>query len=480
MAEELFPVRIPPGVVKLGTDYAGKGRWVESALVRWADGGVMQAVGGWSVLPNARAVDIDGPVRGLLAYRRHNGQARVLIGTPSRLYDYWGGTLVDVTPAGFSAGPVQASGDYFDPTEAATWQMDMWGEDPVVCMQADGGLYRFDSSIGGTVFDITDAPAGNVGVVVTPERFLVALGPDGDRRAVSWPDQESLTDWTASTTNQAGTYWLPTDGQIMAGRKGRQETLIWTDLDLWSMRYVGGELVYSFTQVGSNCGALSRRAMVVHDGRAFWMGRRGFFVYDGYVKPIDCPVGDYVWGRLNRDQASQVHSQLLSDYHEVWWHYPTGGSDCDEAVVWNFQTNTWRIEPLRRTAGIDRGVLQYPLAGGPDGAVYEHETGSTYQDQDGTSYTPYAESSPIEIGDGSRVMHLDKWVPDGKSLGGARVKVFSAPFPTGPETDEGYFTLANPTDMRITARQIRVRVEQVAAGWRWGVPRLSARPGGYR
>jgi len=477
-----IPLKIPAGVVKAGTDYDSRGRWIDSNLMRWHDGDVMQPIGGWALLSNAGSVAVGGPVRGMIGYRRNNGQARIILGTHAKLYDYAAGTLTAITPVGFTAGDIQASGTYYAPTEANTWQIDMFGEDPVACSWSDGLIYTWDSSVGGaaTVVD-GSAPTGCVGVVVTPERFVVALGAGGDGKEVQWADQESLTVWGATTSNQAGSFPLQGHGNIMAGRAGRQETLIWTDLDLFSMRYIGGELIYSFNKVGSQCGAISRRSMAIFDGRAIWMGRRGFFLYDGFVQPIPCPVGDFVFNQLNQDQRSQIAADVRADFHEVWWYYPSSTSDNDNAVVYNWLGNHWRIEPIDRTAGIDRGVFEFPLAADPSGAIYEHENGALYADEGGSpSYTPYAESGPIELGNGDNVMAIRQFIPDEDSLGEAKVKIFSRFYPTATETDNGFFTLANPTDMRITARQVRVRVQQVTAGMRWGTPRLEAVPGGLR
>ena len=41
-----FPLQIPPGVYKNGTEYQSKGRWNNSNLVRWFEG-TMRPVVGW-------------------------------------------------------------------------------------------------------------------------------------------------------------------------------------------------------------------------------------------------------------------------------------------------------------------------------------------------------------------------------------------------------------------------------------------------
>jgi len=402
-----------------------------------------------------------------------------------------GRARAQITPAsGFTAGDVDASGSFYSRVEANTWQVDTFGEDLVAVSSADGNLWYLNTSalpsinfvklnsLGGS----TGVPTSNVGVVVTPERFIVALGADGVGRDVEWADQESLTDWDPDTTDQAGTYTLDGQGICMAGRRGRNETLIWTTTDLWGMRYIGGEFVYSFQVLGRACGPIGKLAMGMLDGQAVWMGSRGFFIYDGFVKPLPCDVGDYVFNRLARAQVSKVACDVRSEFNEVWWYYPSSaGTENDSAVVWNYLTNHWRNEVIVRTSGIDRGFLEYPLAASATGAVYEHEKGTLYADEGGSpSYTPYAESGPIELGNGDRLMDIRQFIPDEETLTESRVKVFSRMYPTSTETDHGWFTMANPTDMRVTARQVRLRFEQVTGGFRICVPRLEAIPGSER
>src|SRR5690606_14666626 len=149
-------------------------------------------------------------------------------------------------------------------------------EDLVGVAYSDGRILYWDSSTGGDVAALSNAPTGCLGVVGTPERFVVALGASSDGRLVKWSEQEGATDWTPVRTNQAGDFTLPGSGQIMAGRRSKNETLIWTDTGLFGMRYIGGDFVYTFPLLGEG-GAISRRSMAMTDGRAFWMGTRGFY-----------------------------------------------------------------------------------------------------------------------------------------------------------------------------------------------------------
>ena len=114
--------------------------------------------------------------------------------------------------------------------------------------------------------------------------------------------------------------------------------------------------------------------------------------------------------------------------------------------------------------------------------VYEHERGTTHAG----AGTPFLESGPIELGNGTNVMMARQLFPDeatlaGQVLGSVSAKILTSLYPTGTETTNGPFTLANPTSVRLTGRQVRLRLDEIVAGdWRVGDLRLDAEPMGMR
>lgn len=447
-------------------------------------------------------VDVDEVIRGLYAWRPLDGVPHLFIGTPTKAFIAAGGTLTDITPAGFTTGAADAalaSGNYgagaygagpygtgdaaqANVVEANTWQHDNFGEDLVFWAFSDKKLYLWDKSVGGVGAAVTNAPTSNAGgLVVTPERMVVALGAGGDDRKVQWCDRENITVWTNLPENTAGDQILATKGRILTARVAKNETIIWTDIDLWAMRFIGGQFVYGFHKVGSQCGPMSRRSMAIVDGLAIWMGQGHFFAYTGVVEAIPSDVSDYVFADMNTLQVSKITADVRSQFNEIIWYYPSSAStENDRYVVFNYREQTWAAGLLQRTSGVDRDAFLTPLASDAGGVVYQHETGTSYLDHTGTALTPYAESGPIEIAQGERLMQVNEYIPDEKTLGDTRAYLYSSMYPTAAETQSGPFTTANPTIMRISGRLIRLRVEQVATRWRVGTPSLDLVPGERR
>ena len=496
----LIKLELPPGMLQTGTVYQALGRWYDGNLIRWQmDGEVWatQPIGGWAARLTAA---ITGKCRCIWQWVDNDTVRWMALGTHSKLYVCTPSdqTAHDITPVGFTAGYADAaagggygSGDYGEGTygtprldvaavqPASMWCLDNFGGLLVGVMAEDAVVYSWDPNTGTrtAAAAVSGAPTGTA-LVVTEERFLFVLGAAGDNRKVQWCDQEALTTWTASATNQAGDQTLVTPGKLMCGRRIRGGTLLWTDQDVHLATYIGQPLIYSFQRVGDLCGIISRGAAVTVDSRAFWMGANRFYMFDGITRPMLCDVADGVFSDFNTTQRTKVVAYHDPQYNEVWWLYPSGAStEIDRAVVYNYAGNFWSVhEDFSRTAAFTRGIFGNPVMVDADGAVYDHETGYSYD-----SATPTARSGPYELGQGDRILKAKRLIADEKTAGDVRVSFKVRDWPNDAETTYGPYTIDNPTDVRFAARQARIIVEGVAStSWRWGIPRVDVIEGGKR
>jgi hypothetical protein len=490
-----IPIKLPPGIYRNGTEYQSAGRWYDANLVRWYEN-TLRPMGGWRKRATGQ---MSGLCRGFLTWRDNDGDRFIAAGTHTKLYAMnEAGTLKEITPTGFTAGIADAVSktgygygtygslaygtarpDTGTITPATTWSMDTWGEYLVACSNADGKLYEWQLGFTTPTLAaaITNAPVNNKALLVTQERILFALGAGGNPRKVQWCDQENNTLWTPAGDNLAGDYELATAGTLIAGKRVKGVNLLFTDVDVHTAQYVGAPFVYGFEKAGSGCGLISAQAVAAIDTAAIWMSKAGFWIYDGYVKPLPSDVSDYVFDNLNFNQASKVYAVHNSKYGEIWWYYPSSGStENDSYVTFNYRENHWNIGLLARTAGADSGVFANPLMVSTDGFVYEHEVGFAYD-----SASLYAESGPVQIGNGDNIMSVRQVIPDEQTLGEAVVSFKTRNYPTGTQSTFGPFTAANPTSVRFSGRQVNVKVTgNTLADWRIGVMRLEAIPAGKR
>ena len=495
----LLPLKLPPGVYKNGTDFQAAGRWLDSHLVRWIDN-TIRPIGGWVTLTDDDAAE---PLRGALAWKDNSANNYLAAGSANYLYVYSADntTLIDITPSGLASGYQDATintgfgGGYYGVeyygtertessvvTPATTWSLDSWGEYLIACASSDGKIYEWqlDRTTPTVAAQVANAPINNRGVFVTEERFVFALGAGGDPRNVAWCDREDNTTWTPDATNEAGDYTLQTPGFIQSAFRVRGQTLILTDQDAHSATYIGSPYVYGFQRVGNACGVISKKSGAVAEGNCFWMGANNFYMYDGsMVKELPSEVDDYVLRNINNDQKSKVAAVSNSKFNEIWWFYPSGDSlENNKYVIYNYRENTWYVGNLGRSTGVDSGVYRNPIFFCVNNyRPHQHDLGFDYHSAD----MPYAETGALSLGNGDNMMRVTKLIPDELTQGDVTATFKTRFHPNDTERSYGAYAMSNPTSVRFTGRQVKMRIDgSEATSWRIGTMRLEAQAGGKR
>jgi hypothetical protein len=490
------------GVYKRTSAYAAEGRWIDANRVRFIDGRPAK-LGGWqAIVPSSGS--ISGVPRGGFGWRNMAQNARfAAFGTKNGLYVYNGDRILTITPAGYITGRDDGqistgygtgkygAGKYGTPrtggssytVQPTVWSFDTFGDILVACANTDGKLYEWDGATA-TAAQITNAPTGCQGALVTDERHVVALGAGGNPRKVQWSDKGVRTTWTPASTNKAGSFDLVDGSRILCGRRLKGRVGIWTEDAMHSMIWQPGPYVYGFEREGDNCGALSPQAVVVVAGVPYWMGRNKFLTFNGGIQEIPCDVLEYVFEDLNYLQRYKVVAAYNHLFHEIWWWYPSSGaSEPDRYVILNLKDGSWSIGILGRTSWVPSGVFDSPVASDSSGTLYFHESGN---DDNGAAMGEYIESAAFDIDEGDRVLRFKALVPDFDMSGGTVNMYIKTRFhPHGAETSSAALAVTTSTErlfLRQTGRQAALRIEGSGTGhsWRLGKPRFDVEIGGPR
>jgi hypothetical protein len=138
---------------------------------------------------------------------------------------------------------------------------------------------------------------------------------------VRWSNQEDYAYWTPTATNTAGDQRLVVGTKITAAISTRDETFISTDEAVYGMNFVGPPFTFAFRLLATNCGAIGKNVMGNVDGDVYWMTNETFFVYNGAVREIPCPVKHYVFDRMQKNYSDKFFCALNKDFDEVTWFY---------------------------------------------------------------------------------------------------------------------------------------------------------------
>lgn len=342
-------------------------------------------------------------------------------------------------------------------------------------------------------------------------RFVLAFGCNDygsstqDPLLIRWSDQENAVNWTPAATNQAGSLRLSHGSEIITAMQARQEVLVWTDSSVYSMQYVGAPIVWGATLVGDNTSIVSQNAVAYASGVMYWMGIDKFYKYDGKVSTLNCDLRHHVFSDINQDQAIQVFAGTNEGFSEVWWFYCSkNATSPDRYVIYNYIENVWYYGTMDRTAWLDSGIIDHPIAATTYNNIVYHEYGV---DDNASSQTlpinAYVQSAEFDIDDGDHFGFVYRMLPDvtfrGSEIENPQATMTLIPLKNsgsgynmsigGSESATVTRTATVPIEkftgqvfVRVRGRQMVLRMEsnQIGTTWQLGSPRIDIRQDGRR
>lgn len=356
-------------------------------------------------------------------------------------------------------------------------------------------------------------------LVSDASRFVICFGTNDigssavNPMLVRWSDQEDPTMWTPSITNQAGSIVLSHGSTIVTAVQSKQEIVIFTDAALYSLQYLGPPYVWGLQILADNISLAGPNAVTLAAGTIYWMGVDKFYKYDGRLQTLNCDLLRYIYNDIDRVQFEQVYASTNEGFSEVWWFYPSAGSTTNDSyVVYNYLENVWYYGSMARTAWLDSGIQDYPVAATYSNNLVNHELGV----DDGTAatavpITAFITSSQFDIGDGNNFAFVWRMLPDltfNGSTAGTTPSLTMQLLPLqnsgsgynspksvggGSSSAEGVVTATQtyPIDLdtyngqlniRVRARQMSIKISSNTLGtqWQMGSPRIDLRPDGRR
>lgn len=397
------------------------------------------------------------------------------------------------------------------------WSQSNFGED-LIFGPKGGTVYYWDATNSHTTRAIaltgTDIPTKqNLVLVSDINRFAFCFGANTistsvqDPMLIRWSDQEDATNWKPSATNQAGSLRLSRGSEIIAAKQTRQAITVWTDTAVYSLQFLGGQAGWGAQLIGDNVSIVSPNAVCYAGGVSYWMGKDKFYLSDGNIKVLPCNLLRYVFGDFNLEQTDQIFSGSNEEFQEVWWFYCSSDSTAiDKYVIYNYKDNVWYYGTLARTAWLDSGMRDYPIAATYTYNIVNHEEGiDDNETATETAINAYITSAEFDTDDGHKFTLVSRVLPD-ITFDGSTADSPSTTFTLFPlqNSGSGYNSPAseggnstgavtrsatapvekytNRLDIRVRGRQMAFKVESTAIGvqWQLGSPRLDMRVDGRR
>lgn len=380
-------------------------------------------------------------------------------------------------------------------SEPSSWSFSVYGED-AICCRLGGTLYVYDSSAGvGRVAAITNAPAQVRSVVVTPERYIMALGCTKvgggfDAMTVRWPDVDDYTDWTPATTNTSNERKLQGGTRLMAAvALTGGTTLVWSDTSIFTFLFTGSKSIYRSKREASACGLIGPHAHASSGTSAFWMSQGNFWMFAGAVQPIPNveDIRDWVFRRLNTTYQFKCFAHYVERHNEVWFYYPsTGNTEPDSYVAVKLDDYSWIHGTFARSASMQFSAGERrPIFFGTDKYIWAHDSIGSPND-DGEAMRAYIEMAPFEIAKGKYSMDIFGFVPNWqRHTGDVELYLYGLDWPEDTDFNTDTVTISEGdkiVDTRASGRQcgFKLTSDAVDGDFRLGTPKLLVQRAGAR
>lgn len=367
------------------------------------------------------------------------------------------------------------------------WSLHAYGE-WLLASPRGGGLYVWDPTVGGRAIGLYRAPTELLGFFVTAERYIVALGKDGDSLKLGWPDQTDPTAWTATTSNTANESRRIAGGNyIVAGSEVRNQTsLIWTDTAAFLHQWRADNYVFTTAKLADFCGLIGPNAFTVLGEAAWWIGsNKQFWKWDGALSIVQSDdIADWFFANVDLEQSAKIVMGSIAEFNELIILYQEIGSDeINRYLLYNILDGTWSVGELARTAWVDKTLFTYPIAVDADGGVWNHEAGV---DGDGAAIEATLTAAPLDADEGEENLDIMGFLPDFERLTGSlslyvltRNRAMETPSEDGPYTIS---SVGDAIDLRSSGKMVGFRLASnvVGGNFRIGLCRVDAQTAGSR
>jgi hypothetical protein len=400
------------------------------------------------------------------------------------------------------------------------WNQNNFGQN-LIFGPRGGGLYYWDAATSLTTRGVlvsslagaSDVPLyQNFLLVSDISRFVLVFGTNDitdailDPMLIRWSDQEDPVQWTPAPTNQAGSLRLSHGSEIVTAVQTRQEIVVFTDSSVYSLQYLGPPFIWGSQLLGDSISIMGPNAVTTASGIVYWMGIDKFYLYDGRIQTLNCDLRRFVFQDLNKAQAEQIVAGTNEGFNEVWWFYCSANSvEIDKYVVFNYLENIWYYGTMKRTAWLDSGLADYPIAATYAKNIVNHEQGIN-NNETGTELPieAYISSSEFDINDGHNFGFVWRILPDLTFENSTNTPTGTVPTVTmdlyglsnsgsGATSSAGQSVLKGSSYViteeftgqiytRVRGRQMifKISSNQLNTTWQIGAPRIDIRPDGRR
>lgn len=275
---------------------------------------------------------LDAYCRGAVSAKDSDGSTSNFFGTGTKLYNLVGGAFNDISIAsGYNSGL------------ESMWNFAQTGE-RIMATNFDDYIQSYVMGSSALFANLTTALRARY--IATMSGFVLTLNTwdssDGNvPERLRWCARGDATDWTVSSTTQAG--YANLDGSKGWGMNviGGEYSIAFQERAITRIQYVGSPNVFQLDEIESGRGLLAPSSAIKAGNLIFYLGQDGFYVTDGNSS---IPIGENKINRTFFAEVDNAYYQRISSAVDInkqviYWAYPASGNTSgrpNKILMYNF------------------------------------------------------------------------------------------------------------------------------------------------
>lgn len=224
------------------------------------------------------------------------------------------------------------------------WEWTQFGDNVIACNGADNPqVYTLGTS---SNFTSLSGSAPVAYRVATVRDFVVFGNLTGAPGRLKWSAFNNSLDYNAApSTTQSDFQDLIGEGQSVQKIVGGDYGVVLTDRSLWTMRYVGSDVIFQFDEAEKDTGCYAPGSVAKSGENIFYLSPRGFMMWNGQQSiPIGAEKVDrYFLADLDPAYRLRISAAIdpIRKLYVVSYPGPSNGGVSTKLMVYSWVADKW-------------------------------------------------------------------------------------------------------------------------------------------
>jgi hypothetical protein len=171
--------------------------------------------------------------------------------------------------------------------------------------------------------------------------FLFTGYAGGNPMRAQWSDTGNPATWTTGGSSQAGSYDMPTGGDI-TGVVGGEYALIFQERRIVRATYTADSSIFQFDEIATDCGCVAPKSLATYGKITFFWSDKGFMACDGVtIQAIGNEKVDRTFQALFDRTYIDVMSAVVDPRNSLYIVAVPSANPTSSVFIYNYALEKW-------------------------------------------------------------------------------------------------------------------------------------------